>query len=83
MRRLVPLLLVLAAMTAHAADKPKTALVIHGGAGVIERSHLSAEDEKAIRADLNRALDAGNAVIGLGSMLIALYGPHASLFELC
>jgi beta-aspartyl-peptidase (threonine type) len=66
MRRLVPLLLMLAAMTANAADKPKTALVIHGGAGVIERSHLSAEDEKVIRADLNRALDAGNAVLAKG-----------------
>lgn len=66
MRRLVPVLLILAAMTANAADKPKTALVIHGGAGVIERSHLSAEDEKAIRADLNRALDAGNAILAKG-----------------
>src|SRR6476659_6213518 len=70
MRRLVPLLLVLAAMTANAADKPKTALVIHGGAGVIERSHLSAEDEKAIRADLNRALDAGNAVLAKGGAAV-------------
>jgi beta-aspartyl-peptidase (threonine type) len=66
MRRLVPLLLMLAAMTATAADKPKTALVIHGGAGVIERSKLSAEDEKGIRADLNRALDAGNAILARG-----------------
>lgn len=66
MRRLVPLLLMLAAMTATAADKPKTALVIHGGAGVIERGKLGAEDEKAIRTDLNRALDAGNAVLAKG-----------------
>jgi len=70
MRRLVPLLLVLAAMTANAADKPKTALVIHGGAGVIERSHLSAEDEKVIRADLNRALDAGNAILAKGGSAV-------------
>jgi len=70
MRRFVPLLLVLAAMTANAADRPKTALVIHGGAGVIERSHLSAEDEKIIRADLNRALDAGNAVLAKGGSAV-------------
>ena len=70
MRRLVPLLLVLAAMTANAADKPKTALVIHGGAGVIERSHLSAEDEKVIRADLNRALDAGNVILAKGGSAV-------------
>ncbi|MGN6514050.1 MAG: isoaspartyl peptidase/L-asparaginase family protein, partial [Lysobacteraceae bacterium] len=66
MRPIAFVLLTLAAMTAHAADTPKTALVIHGGAGVIERSHLSAEDEKIIRADLNRALDAGNAVLARG-----------------
>lgn len=66
MRPIAFALLTLAAMTANAADTPKTALVIHGGAGVIERSHLSAEDEKAIRADLNRALDAGNAILAKG-----------------
>ncbi|MEO6365323.1 MAG: isoaspartyl peptidase/L-asparaginase, partial [Luteimonas sp.] len=42
------------------------ALVIHGGAGVIEREALSAENEKAIRADLDRALDAGHAVLAKG-----------------
>ena len=66
MRRFSALLLVFAAMTAHAADKPKTALVIHGGAGVIERSALSAADEREVRAALNRALDAGNAVLAKG-----------------
>ena len=66
MRCFSTLLLVFAAMTAHAADKPKTALVIHGGAGVIERSALSAADEREVRAALNRALDAGNAVLAKG-----------------
>jgi beta-aspartyl-peptidase (threonine type) len=66
MRRLSILFLAFAAMTAHAADKPKTALVIHGGAGVIERSALSAADEREVRAALNRALDAGNAVLAKG-----------------
>ena len=66
MRRLAILLLILVAMTAHAEDKPRTALVIHGGAGVIERSALSPEDERAIRADLERALDAGNAILSNG-----------------
>lgn len=42
------------------------ALVIHGGAGVIERDKLSAENEKAIRAALDRALDAGHAVLSKG-----------------
>lgn len=57
------------AMSASAADKPAeppTALVIHGGAGVIERDALSDEDERAIRADLDKALDAGQAVLAEG-----------------
>jgi L-asparaginase / beta-aspartyl-peptidase len=66
MRHLSAFLLAFAAMTVHAADKPKTALVIHGGAGVIERSALSAADEHEVRAALNRALDAGNAVLAKG-----------------
>jgi len=72
MRRFLAILLTLAAMSVHAEDKPqapdksRTALVIHGGAGVIERSALSAEDEKAIRADLDRALDAGNTILVKG-----------------
>ena len=41
-------------------------LVIHGGAGVIERARLSAGEEAAIRAALNRALDAGSAILSAG-----------------
>lgn len=48
------------------ADEIPTALVIHGGAGVIERSALSADEERAVRADLDRALDAGHAVLAGG-----------------
>ncbi|HEY0661100.1 MAG TPA: isoaspartyl peptidase/L-asparaginase [Lysobacter sp.] len=72
MRCLIVPLLALAVMTARAEDtptaaaKPKTALVIHGGAGVIERSALSKQDEREVRADLNRALDAGNAILAQG-----------------
>jgi beta-aspartyl-peptidase (threonine type) len=66
MHRFLIALLLFAAMNAMAADKPRTALVIHGGAGVIERDAMSPEDETAIRTDLNRALDAGNAVLAQG-----------------
>ena len=66
MRHLSALLLAFATMTVHAEDKPKTALVIHGGAGVIERSALSAEDEREVRDALNRALDAGNSILAKG-----------------
>jgi beta-aspartyl-peptidase (threonine type) len=75
MRLLVPLL-ALAAMSipAHAADratnerpdKPKTALVIHGGAGFVPKDAISREESRAYHAALNRALDAGNAVLQRG-----------------
>ena len=42
------------------------ALAIHGGAGVIERDQLSAADEQSIRADLERALEAGRAILAEG-----------------
>lgn len=72
--RLPYLLLSLAAMNASAEspeppvpdESPRTALVIHAGAGVIERSALPEQDEAAVRRDLDRALDAGNAVLRRG-----------------
>ena len=42
------------------------ALAIHGGAGVIERDQLSAADEQSIRADLERALEAGRVILANG-----------------
>jgi beta-aspartyl-peptidase (threonine type) len=53
-------------MTAARSGAPRTALVVHGGAGVIERERLTADDERAIRADLDAALDAGHAVLAAG-----------------
>ena len=55
-------------MTADAQHTPErpVALVIHGGAGVIERDKLGAADEALIRADLERALDAGHGVLAAG-----------------
>ena len=59
------------------------ALVIHGGAGVIEREQLSAEEEAAIRADLDAALDVGHAVLASGgSALDAVEAAVAALEEL-
>ena len=42
------------------------ALVVHGGAGVIERADMAADDEREIRAALDAALDAGLAVLSRG-----------------
>jgi len=41
-------------------------IAIHGGAGVIGRSSMTVENERAYRADLERALDAGYAVLEKG-----------------
>jgi L-asparaginase / beta-aspartyl-peptidase len=41
-------------------------IAIHGGAGVISRASMSAENERAYRADLERALDAGYGVLEKG-----------------
>ena len=41
-------------------------IAIHGGAGVISRASMNAENERAYRADLERALDAGYAVLDKG-----------------
>ena len=47
-------------------------IAIHGGAGVISRAQMTAENERAYRADLERALDAGYAVLeGGGTSLDA------------
>jgi beta-aspartyl-peptidase (threonine type) len=43
-----------------------TALVLHGGAGVIERADLSADTERGIRDALARARGAGDAVLRAG-----------------
>jgi L-asparaginase / beta-aspartyl-peptidase len=70
MRTLLPTtaLLVLLSLTVHAEDKPvaPTALVIHGGAGTMQRSDLTPDLEAQIRAALDAALDAGNAVLEAG-----------------
>ena len=50
-------------MTPHAQH---FTLIIHGGAGVIERDQLSVIDEQSIRADLEQALEAGRAILATG-----------------
>jgi L-asparaginase / beta-aspartyl-peptidase len=44
----------------------KIALVIHGGAGVSSRASIPDADAKRMQADLNKALDAGYAVLSKG-----------------
>ncbi len=48
------------------ATKNPISIVIHGGAGTIERANLSEQQEVAIKADLTAALEAGYAVLNEG-----------------
>ena len=58
------------------------ALVIHGGAGVIERDQLSATEEESILRELDAALDAGKAVLAQGgSALDAVQAAVVALEE--
>ena len=68
--RLLTSLMLAAAAALLAAPLPAgehpVVIVIHGGAGVIERSHMSPEREASYRAGLAAALDAGYAVLERG-----------------
>jgi beta-aspartyl-peptidase (threonine type) len=68
LRFLLALWACLAPAIAAAADgdEPMIAIAIHGGAGVISRDSMTPENERAYRADLERALDAGYAVLERG-----------------
>jgi beta-aspartyl-peptidase (threonine type) len=46
--------------------KPAWTLVIHGGAGIIEKSRVTPEQEAGVRAGLNAALDAGSKILAAG-----------------
>ncbi len=50
---------------AQAADSP-VAIVIHGGAGAMERGRYTPEEEVAFKAKLTEALDAGYATLDAG-----------------
>ena len=57
-------------------------LVIHGGAGVIERDQLSVAEERSIRADLDAALEVGRRIlVDGGSALDAVEAAVVALEE--
>jgi beta-aspartyl-peptidase (threonine type) len=67
MRRLAVLAAILAVTMAGAAEaKPKWAIVVHGGAGVIERKDLSPEQDKAYREAMGRVATIGADVLKKG-----------------
>jgi beta-aspartyl-peptidase (threonine type) len=56
-------------------------LVIHGGAGVIERDRLKPEQEKEIRAALDRALQTGSAILAKGGTALDAVEATARVLE--
>lgn len=66
-------LLMSATTASGAADAPQWTIVIHGGAGVIERDRLSPQQDREVRVALTRALDAGSKILAAsGSSLDAV-----------
>ena len=64
MRRIAVLLAVMATMAGSMAEAaPKWAIVVHGGAGVIDREDLSKEQEKAYRDAMTAAAEAGSKIL--------------------
>lgn len=55
-----------AASADHHAERPDWALVVHGGAGVIERGDMTPEREAAYREAMAAALERGEAVLSEG-----------------
>ena len=56
-------------------------LVVHGGAGVIERHQLTPEQDGEIRAALDRALAAGAAVLAAGGLALDAVERAACVLE--
>jgi L-asparaginase / beta-aspartyl-peptidase len=52
--------------SAQTKDTSQYVLVIHGGAGTILKKNMTPEKEKAYQAGLQKALDAGNAILAKG-----------------
>ena len=61
----------LMSLSAQAADaKPRWTLVIHGGAGIMDRAKMKPGTEEGARAGLAAALDAGSAVLDRGGSAV-------------
>lgn len=68
--------------TSNVADnKGRTALVIHGGAGVMDRKAMTAADQAAIRAGLDAALTAGNQVLSKGGKAVDAVNAAINVLE--
>ena len=68
--KLIAAFFLVAALTACATPQqepaPRWSIVVHGGAGVIERANLTPELEAQYRAAMQRALDTGGGILESG-----------------
>ena len=62
-------------------QRPAWRLVIHGGAGVIERSRLTPERDREIRSALDRALATGSAILERGGSALDAVEATVRLLE--
>lgn len=65
----------------HVHPRPKWAVVLHGGAGVIERSSMSPDAERQYREGLNQAITAAGAVLDKGGSALDAVQAAIELFE--
>ena len=73
---------ILAAMSTSAVARPPSwTLVIHGGAGTLERSRITPEQDAAIRAALASALEAGSLILGSGGSALDAVEAAVRLLE--
>src|SRR5688500_5422987 len=75
------LALTMATPSDAAPPQKPIALVIHAGAGIMSRDDVPAGTREAIRADLDRALDAGHAVLRDGGTAIDAVGAAIEVLE--
>ncbi len=79
--RLLMILGALMMTTAAQAQPAEWKLVIHGGAGVIERSRISPDKDREIRSALDRALAAGSKVLEAGGSALDAVEASVKLLE--
>lgn len=70
MRLLLLIGALLMPLAAQAQTKPKWTLVLHGGAGIIEKDKVTPEQEAGVRAGLDAALDAGSKILAGGGSAV-------------
>jgi beta-aspartyl-peptidase (threonine type) len=81
MRRFLALLGLAAVALTAPASAGSWSLALHGGAGVIERGQFAPGEEESIRAALNQALAAGEAILAGGGTAVDAVAATVEVLE--